>query len=349
MEFVGELVDHRAFGLGTIIEFKETYIVVKFDDGMQKDFVYPDAFDSYLVLKNPTLLLQVEEKLIEYRKNEAEKRLVDEELRKEKFRLEMMRAEMENSKNSVRKKVDSNIAFKCSYCDGGCDDNSLGYKAVCSDENISYNINVAKNKVCSSPECNCYQYLQGNISRAELDARNDKNENSCYESQFLNQWRAYPDMSFTGKKGEKVKNLKNVNRASLVLLTTVLPNEKEKDRIIFGVYFLQEDYLIDYNTMGYLGADDKYNIELTFEEAKKIRFWDYYYNVKNPQRIANTSGLYRYFDDVQSAQLLKNICELKQGSDDEEISKEMFERYCSIKNIDINTIPALKGALQQIQ
>lgn len=346
LEFVGELVEHKAFGSGKIIEFKDTYIVVKFESGSQKDFVFPDVFDSYLLLNNKKLSKQVEEKLIVYREKEAARKLAEEERRREKFRIDMMRAEMEKSKNTVSKKVDSNIAFKCSYCNGGSTDNIMGYRAVCSDENINYNINIAKNKVCSAPECNCYQYLNGNISRAELDSRNDENNNSCYESQLLNQWRSYPDISFKENSGAKVKNLKNVNRGSLVLLTTIMPNEKEKDRIIFGVYFLQEDYDMDYQTKGYLGADEKFKVELTPGESKKLKFWDFYYNPKNPEKISNTSILYRYFDDVQSAQVLKSICEIKKGTEDEAISKDVFDRYCNIKNIDNSAIPELKGALQ---
>ena len=349
MEFIGEIVEHKAFGSGKIIEFKDTFIVVKFESGSQKDFLYPDVFDSYLKLKNHKLSKQVDEKLVIYREKEAARKLIEEERRKEAFRLDMMRAEMENSKNNVSKKVDSNIAFKCSYCDGGSTDNTLGYKAVCSDVNINYNINVAKNKVCSAPECNCYQYLQGNISRDELDSRNNNEKNSCYESQLLNKYRAYPDMSFNGKSGEKVKNLKNLNRGSLVLLTTVMPNEKEKDRLIFGVYFLQEEYDMDYKTKGYLGADDKYNMVLSPEESKKLKFWDYYFNPKNPEKIANTSTLYRYLDDVQSAQVLQSICEIKKGTAEEVMSTDILERYCNIKNININAIPAQKGALQVLK
>jgi len=161
---------------------------------------------------------------------------------------------------------------------------------------------------------------------------------------LLNQWNAYPD--FNWNKGTKVKNLKNVNRGSLVLLTTVLPESKEKDRIIFGVYFLQAEYEFDYNTKGYLGADEKFRLELSLDEAKKVKFWDYYFNVKNPEKIANTSGLYRYLDDVQAVQVLKYISEMKKGTDGESISNEMLQRYCNVKNIDVNTITEPKGALR---
>lgn len=346
MEYVGELVAHKTFGTGTIIEFNDTFIVVKFEDDSQKDFVFPDAFDSYLELKNQELSKQVEEKLIVYRQKEAEKKAKELEHKKEAYKLNVLKSELANSKKSSIKTTDSNIAFKCYYCDGGSNTGSIGFKSVCSDEAIKYNINIAKNKGCSSTSCNCNQYLAGNITRTELEDRYNKNNNFCYENKLLREWRAFPDVSFIEKKGAKVKNLKNVNQGSLVLLSTVLPNEKEKDRIIFGVYLLQDEYSIDYNTKGFLVADNKYKIELSLEESKKVKFWDYYFNTKNPEKITNSSTTYRYFDDVQSSQVLKAISEVKKGTPDEMASKEVFKRYCDIKNIDVNSISEPKGALQ---
>lgn len=347
MEFVGELVEHKAFGTGKIVEFNDTFVVVEFEDNSRKDFVYPDAFDSYLKLKNEELFKQVEEKLVVYRQKEAERKEREMEEKIEAFKLRALKSEIENSRKNSIKKTDSNIVFKCFYCNGRNDNTSIGYKYVCSDEMIKHNIEVAKNKVCSSPTCNCSQYLAGNISRTELEDRyNNESNNFCYENKLLSQWQAFPDVSFAEGKGKKVKSLKNVNQGSLVLLSTILPNEKERDRIIFGVYLLQEEYELDYNTKGYLGADEKYKIELSIEEAKKIKFWDYYFNPKNPEKIVNNGTTYRYFDDVQASQVLKAINELKKGTPDEEVSKATLQRYCDIKNIDVNSIVAPNGALQ---
>lgn len=343
MEFIGEIVEHKAFGTGKIEEFNDTYIVVKFENGALKDFVFPDVFDSYLKLNNSTLAEQVEEKLIVYRKKQAEKELREQEQKKEAYRLSLLREEVENSKKNVVNKTNSNIVFKCYYCDGGANSNSLGYKSACSDETINYNINIAKNKGCRTPDSVCYQYLSGNISRRELDLQINT---SCYENNLLNNWCSYPDLSYGEKKGLKVKNLKNVNQGSLVLLSSVLPKEKEKDRIIFGVYLLQNDYVMDYNTKGYLKADERYRIELTPEEAKKLKFWNYYFNPKNPEKIVNSSTPYRYLDDIQSAQVLKDITKIKKDTSGEAIANEIFENYCTIKHIDISAIPEPKGALE---
>lgn len=174
--------------------------------------------------------------------------------------------------------------------------------------------------------------MLGEISKSELEDRNNKNK--CYESKLLNDWSSYTDISFNEQNGAKVKKLKNINQGSLVLLSTVLPDEKEKDRIIFGAYLLQEDYFFTYNTEGYLKAHHNYRIELSMDEAKRVRFWDYCYNPKNPKRIVNSSTAYRYFDDVQAAQVLKAISDIKKDTSDEKIAEEIFISYCEIKDID---------------
>ena len=47
---VGDAVNHKSFGLGVIKKFDGRYLTVSFDKGI-KDFVYPDVFDSGLMIK----------------------------------------------------------------------------------------------------------------------------------------------------------------------------------------------------------------------------------------------------------------------------------------------------------
>jgi len=59
------------------------------------------------------------------------------------------------------------------------------------------------------------------------------------------------------------------------------------------------------------------------------------------------SGKYRYYDNVCTAQILKDIIKLKR--DEEEIKEvESFLEYlCKINALDINNIPEANGALKQ--
>ena len=51
---VNQEVNHKAFGKGTIVSQSGKYITVAFG-GMQKIFVYPDAFETFLTLADGTL------------------------------------------------------------------------------------------------------------------------------------------------------------------------------------------------------------------------------------------------------------------------------------------------------
>lgn len=79
-----------------------------------------------------------------------------------------------------------------------------------------------------------------------------------------------------------------------------------------------------------------------------MKFWDYYFNENKPEKIIFGSGLHRYITDIQAAQVLKKICEIKKGTSGEMISKEFLEYYCRIKDLDIDSIPIPNGALQRI-
>ena len=54
MVFDNLAVNHKTFGKGTVVASQGKYITVKFDK-VQKIFVYPDAFESFLTLGDGTL------------------------------------------------------------------------------------------------------------------------------------------------------------------------------------------------------------------------------------------------------------------------------------------------------
>ncbi|MFA9398795.1 MAG: hypothetical protein ACERKV_11095 [Clostridiaceae bacterium] len=347
MDICGEVVEHKAFGRGEIIKFENNHITVLFDKKKdEKIFVYPSVFENYLKTDNEVFLKEIEKdknKIAEYEliKKQEEIKRIDEEYE----RMVLERKNTNNGKISSKTNDKNNIAFKCNYCDGGNSKETVGYKGICSDETIKYNISVAKHVWCSDPESKCNQYLKGNITREELSAICENDGFICYESQMLRLWRAYAGISRHGEKKGKPMKLKNVKINSLAFLTTRLPSAKDKDRFIFAVFLIDENYEGDNKEEGYVASNSKYRIQLSLDEAEKLKFWDYYFNQNNPQRIVFGSGLHRYLTDVQAAQILKKICEIKKETPEEELSKEFLDHYCSLNNIDVNDIPAANGAL----
>ena len=321
MKLCGEVLKHKFFGRGQIIAFENDYITVLFEKSKEeKKFAYPTAFGTFLELENTSFLKEIEQD-----KNAlAQKKAEIERLNEERALLEIEKISMENAGKHVKKPTvkstdKNNIAFKCNYCDGGSSSENVGYKGVCSDDTMKFNINVAKHIWCRQPENKCYKYLHGEISREELckfyeETKSQFSKSVCYESQMLEIWNAGAGVTQNGDKKGTQMSLRNAKPNSLAVLTTKLPFSQDKDRFIFAVFLIDEKREGDKKDDGHVGANAKYRIELSPEEAKGLMFWDYYFNPKMPEKTLLGSGLHRYLTDIQSAQILKKICEIKEGT-----------------------------------
>lgn len=75
MKLYGEVVKHKFFGRGKIVEFANNYVTVLFDESKEKKkFAYPTAFGSFLELGNKSFLKQIEEDKKVIAKRDAESR-----------------------------------------------------------------------------------------------------------------------------------------------------------------------------------------------------------------------------------------------------------------------------------
>src|SRR5699024_6101102 len=118
------------------------------------------------------------------------------------------------------------------------------------------------------------------------------------------------------------------------------------ERRIIGLYMVNETFSGELNEDGNIPAHTEFRIELTEEEADKMLFWNYYINHNYPHRTTWNSGKYRYFDNIWTAQILKDIIALK--TDEEEIKEveKFLEYFCQMNIVDINHIPEASGALK---
>lgn len=134
---------------------------------------------------------------------------------------------------------------------------------------------------------------------------------------------------------------------SAVLLTARKSDKPETERQILGLYMVEETFTGELNNDGMVPAHAEFRIKLTDQEAEKMLFWNYYINKTYPHRTTWNSGKYRYFDNIWTAQILKDIIALK--SDEAEIKEaENFLAYfCKRNVIDMDSIPEANGALKQ--
>lgn len=339
MNLIGQSVRHKTFGIGTIRDFDGDMLIISFEKGNKKFQL--DAFKSFLVAQDQDV------------NNEIIDELGIRETEKITRQAEVQRAISAPLPTVTKGKAPkvykrANIAFKCNFCDGGKTAKQWGFRAPCSDETIRINILEKHHVWCSADDCPCRQYLDKEITRKELDdIMSGKGEENfvCYESKMLTAWKASAGIVQNGEKKGRPMRLNQVQSNSLAVLTTRLPYADESERFIFAAFLVDESYEGDNRDKGYVSTRSEYKIELSVAESKKILFWNYYFNPKQPDLIRMGSGLHRYLDDDQAVQILQDIAIVKSGTQDEELAKRFLSHFCSINSIDANKVPQPKGAL----
>ena len=337
MHIIGKEVLHKTLGVGTVINQEGKTLTVHFESKEAK-FIYPDVFKQHLAFLDPDSAAQMEGEL-----SVAEKE-------KRAAYTAKIAAPVELPVEKIRKykRVDKpNIAFKCNYCDGGIKENGIGFYGVCSDAAIYNNIEVEHKTWCCSEECPCMQFMNGQISRIELEDILANGGLVCYESQMLREWKAMAGIVQNGDRKGQPMHLSGVQTNSLCILTTREPYATEEDRFIFAVFLVDQTYDGDDLDEGFVSTQSKYKIKLTTEQAHQMPFWRYHANEKQPEVAVWSSGLHRYINDEQAAQVLRDIVEIKKGTEDESLAKEFFETFCEITRIDMKSLGDPKGALCQ--
>ena len=337
MNIIGKEVLHKTLGVGTVIGHEGKTIFVHFDSKDTK-FIYPDAFKQHLTFVDTEAADQMANELA----------AAEEQKRAEYAAKIMAPKDVPVTKIQKHNRVEKpNIAFKCNYCDGGVKENGIGFYGVCSDAIIYNNIVVEHKTWCSAEDCPCMQFMNGEITRQELEDILAYGDLVCYESQMLREWKAMAGVVQNGDRKGQPMHLSSVQTNSLCILTTREPATTEEDRYIFAAFLVDQTYDGDDLDEGFVSTKSKYKIKLTSAEAHQMPFWRYHANEKQPEVAVWSSGLHRYISDEQAAQVLRDIVEIKKGTADETLAKEFFDTFCAITNINAATLATPSGALCQ--
>ena len=155
MDLIGKVVVHKIFGEGMIQEINGRYITVKFAHE-NKQFVYPGSIGKYLYFQDGSTskkgneLFQSKRRVHTQQEKPQNKKVVTPPQPQRKIPY-----------YAKREFSESNIAFKCNFCNGGKTKESIGFNGACSDDLIRYNINIAKHTWCKDIESPCFRYCCG--------------------------------------------------------------------------------------------------------------------------------------------------------------------------------------------
>lgn len=195
--------------------------------------------------------------------------------------------------------------------------------------------------------CPCRNYYIRGITRDELDFMCENDGFVCYESQMLRNWKALAGVVQNGDNKGKPMKLNQVQTNSLCVLTTRDPQSTEKERYIFAVFLVDETYEGNGQEEGYVSTQSEYKIKLAPEEARCFLFWNYHSNNNQPKIAMWGSGLHRYLQDEQAAQILRDIAKIKEGTPDEDLAQNFFQYFCQTNGVDIASITEPSGALKK--
>ena len=328
-------VIHKSFGTGKVMKQDNGIITVAFSD-CERRFQFPEAFRQYLKFEDDKLNMSIQNEI----------KILDDEKQKALSKPTVPTLS-DQTKRAVRKRRGErpNIAFKCNFCDGGANRSSIGYNGVCSDEIIYNNIELEHRTWCSTEGCGCMQYMNGEITRQQLDEMCTDGGFVCYESQMLREWKAMAGIVQRGDRIGQPMRLNNVQRNSLCVLTTRDPMSTEEDRYIFAVFLVDDTYGGDEQEEGFVSTRSEYRVMLSYKEAHKMPFWKYHANGKNRENAVWSQGLQRYMDDTQAMLILHDICELKRGTSDEGLANRFLATFSEIARIDVDSIGKPNGAL----
>lgn len=317
---IGEKVILKSGVTGELIKADE-YFTVLTVDGVKKEFPNTAFKQGFLRYLDSNLQKEIEDEILEDKKIEETKAREREE-RIERAKLEMLEVERTKKRQSPNEKS-KNIAYKATYCDG----DGMWFRRPCSKECMKRNIKEGRSWCTRSL---CSKYLNGEITLDSINSRWEKEKDLCYESRMLEDFSVSAGLD---DETYKPRSFVKLDLGRLVVLTTVEPKAKGNERIILGA-FLVKDIIKDASGADKAISDPKYRIELTIEEARKMRFWDYYENRNAPDSERWGQGLIRYLSDDLSALILYDMVELlkitRKNSEDIKAAEDFLSHYLNI-------------------
>ncbi|MDO4415718.1 MAG: hypothetical protein Q4C20_11640 [Erysipelotrichaceae bacterium] len=84
-------------------------------------------------------------------------------------------------------------------------------------------------------------------------------------------------------------------------------------------------------------------------EAKKMLFWNYHSNEGNPESIKWGTGLYRYLEDIEALQILRDIVSVKEGKDDHDHAVDVLNAFIKRNHLEHIEISENNGPLARLR
>ena len=246
-------------------------------------------------------------------------------------------------RNYPLKNTGRNYAIKCNFCDGGADNDRIGFAGLCSDAVREANTKRSKEIWCGNEQNPCRMYVKGLLTKEELLCcyKEDRIKNGtpgfCNEVKILAEWRV--GAGSNTRKGVRQGTRRAFPGAkpdSLCVLTTRDPYySTEADRYIFGAFIIEKVQAGDEFSEGYLYGNEKLAISFNSTEAHQLQYYRYKRWDDNKEKVWG-NGLHRIFTDEEALDMLNAFIEVKKTSEGKEMAQRMKEHFLKYHPIDVD-------------
>lgn len=168
------------------------------------------------------------------------------------------------------------------------------------------------------------------------------------DEEIFKDWQVFTGKIKSGKNKGEPRKFPRMNQNSACLITKRQGKMKEEERQILGLFMAEESFNGRKLEDGYIKAHPDYRIQLTEEESKNMLFWNYYIDEKAPESTTWNSGRQRYYDNIWTAQILRDIVELRENPEEKQYAKDFLEYFCKINIINIDDLPLADGVLMNV-
>ncbi len=194
-----------------------------------------------------------------------------------------------------RTRKDGSIAFKVTYVD-------KEWSGVCSHNVAQYNFEHRTwCGIQKDHKINCQSKVYENPENI------NENHYPCFDSIALKHLKYFSGYDHGPKKEGNYRRCLEAKVGKLALFTSREPGEPESERFIFAIGIIES--ILPPNTDDFTCEEFKCDkgSALIFNKNNYPKFWKYYRNANNPDRLAWNTGLFRYVTDNVILNLLTDI------------------------------------------
>ncbi|NMB02574.1 MAG: malate synthase [Firmicutes bacterium] len=165
------------------------------------------------------------------------------------------------------------------------------------------------------------------------------------QDRVFTEWTVFTGLRQSGVNQGQPNRLVRLHHNSACLITSREDDVSESERRILGLFMVEPSFVGSLCEDGYIPAHPKFRMRFSDEESRRLLFWNYYVNERYPNNMTWNSGRHRYFDNVWMAQILKDVLELKQGTEEQKLAEELLAYFCNLNLLDSANLSKPNGAL----